>query len=262
MLKYLQIMKTSFLNRSYYRFELLFDATKSVVVVVVICAIWREIYRGTDQVDGYSYSQIVTYTCVAALLTLLFNLDVARYMSSKIRRGDIAVELIKPVDFILFTFSEHLGWVLYSLLFCVLPTSLVLLAAFPTSPSSASAWALALLLAVPGFLIYYLFSHLCALATFFTVDAWGIEYFRVNLIRFFAGGFLPVSFFPEPLRAVTEVLPFPYMIYAPAAAACGQLPVAAATRVIGIQFVWVGALALLNQGLWLRVVRRVTVHGG
>jgi ABC-2 type transport system permease protein len=260
--KYLQITKTSFLNRSYYRFELLFDALKGIVMVLVIAAIWRAIYSDREVLGGYTLPQMVLYTCAATLISLVFNIDIAHFISQRIRRGDIAIELIRPLDYFLYCLSDHLGWAIYTLVFAAVPTCLALALLFDLRGALSANLPAAGAMTVLGFLVYYLFSHVCALSTFYTVDAWGVEFFRINLVRFFAGGFLPVSLFPEPLATISDLLPFKYMIYAPANALTGNVTGPGTGDTIAMQLLWIAVLLVIDRVAWRIVIRKVTIHGG
>lgn len=262
MFKYIHIAKTSFLSRAFYRFELLFDAIKAVVVVLVITAVWKEIYSNKDQLGEYNLMRMISYTCIASTLALLFNVDIARYFSAKIHRGNIAVEFIKPINYFIYCFSEHLGAVLYSLIFFAIPTFAILMVAFGLDIFMSVKWPEFFITTVLGFFLYYLFCHLCGLTTFYTVEAWGIEYFRINLLRFFAGGFIPISLFPSDLRTISSYLPFEYMIYVPSTTIAGTFNNGQLGQVVLIQVVWIAMLFLMNQIFWMFIVRKVTVHGG
>src|SRR5262245_23368145 len=51
--KHAQIANTSFLRRSYYRFELLFDALRAIVVVLVLTTDWGQVHAGQERIAGY-----------------------------------------------------------------------------------------------------------------------------------------------------------------------------------------------------------------
>jgi len=256
------IAKVSFLRRSHYRFELLFDALKAIVVVLVLTAIWKEIYSSRDAIAGFSRRQIIVYTCAASTLALLFNVDLSHFLSRKVRTGEIALDLLKPVETNALYLSDNLGGALYGAVFVALPTLVALACLFGLTGIRETNWLIVLPLTLLGFFVHYLFCYLLALTTFFTVEAWGIEYLRVNLIRFFAGAFLPVSFFPASLKRVSDVLPFKYMIFPAASAASGNFPHGMLGTTLLLQLMWIAILSAAVFAVWSRVSRRVTVHGG
>jgi ABC-2 type transport system permease protein len=113
-----------------------------------------------------------------------------------------------------------------------------------------------------GFVLFFSFCHLTALTTFFTEEGWALEYFRTTTVRFFAGGFLPLAFFPDALEAIALWLPFPYMVYYPALALSGRLTTAGVSSALGVQLLWCAVLLLANYAYWKLIVRRVFIHGG
>ena len=118
------------------------------------------------------------------------------------------------------------------------------------------------LVAITGFLLFYVFCHICALTTFVTEEVWGISYLRTTVVRFLAGGFLPISFFPAPLARASAVLPFQYMIYAPASALAGRVPAADVPPMLGVGAAWIFGLLAIDRLYWRFLVRRITHHGG
>ena len=133
-----------------------------VVVVLVITEIWGEIYSDRTDVGGYSHRQMVLYTCAAAVLSLLVNVDLSHYYSERLRSGDIAIDLFRPVNLFLYGLADHLGSVLYSLVFAVIPFGGVLIMSFlmgwavaiPTPGGAGSfhafmKWGLVFLFAIP-----------------------------------------------------------------------------------------------------------------
>lgn len=259
---HLQIAKTSFLRRSHYRFELLFESLRAVVVVLVLVAVWTQVYTGRSQIGGFTLRQLITYTCAANCLALLFNVDLAYYLSDKIRKGGITFDLIRPVNPHTYYFSDNLGGVLFTALFAVVPTFGVLAALFHIRVTHTADIIGLVVLTTLGFLVHYLFCHLLALTTFYTVDAWGIEALRITLVRFFAGGFVPLVLLPGALQTPLRLLPFPYMIFPAASAVAGTFPPSAFLPTVEAQLFWILALAALDGAAWRLVSRTVTVHGG
>ncbi|MFC2173422.1 ABC transporter permease [Acidobacteriota bacterium] len=261
-LKYLHITKMAFLRAAFYRFELLFDALKAIVMVIVFTQIWQAIYTGRDVLAGFDLSQVIVYTCAAVTLSMLFEVNIERNIGWKVRTGDFAVEFIKPVNYFFLCFFESLGIALYTLIFAALPTVLTLYLLFDLSGIVMARLFAVLPMIILGFLLYYLACHLAAMTTFWNEDVWGIVYLRTTLLRFFAGGFIPLSFFPDALAEVNNYLPFKYMIYLPASALAGKIPESSIGEIMAMQLFWCAVLLLVDQLFWGYVVRKVTVHGG
>lgn len=258
----LAIARMAFFREAFYRFELFFNALKAVVFVLVVSAVWRAVYAGRASVGGLSLEEVIYYTCTAITLTLLYEVNLEREIGDRLRSGNLSFQLLKPVNFYLYGFSEGVGTVCYTALFSAIPTLLVLILLFDLPPIPIAQFGTTLLMVLLGFTLFFAFCHLTALTTFFTIEAWGVEYLRQTIVRFLAGGFLPLTFFPEPLLQLALWLPFPYMIYAPARALAGQLPPGTAVPTMITQAAWCAALLLANYAYWKVLVRQVTIHGG
>jgi ABC-2 type transport system permease protein len=259
---FLAIARMAFFQQAFYRFELLFNALRAVVFVVVIAAVWRAVYAARPSLAGLTFEQVVFYTCTAAMLTLLYEVNVEREIGDRLRSGNLAMQLLKPVNYFLYGFAEGCGTLAYTALFSVLPTFLVLALILDLPGLTPGSLALAILMVAQGFVLFFAFCHITALTTFFTVEVWGVEYMRIVLVRFLAGGLVPLTLFPEALHRIALWLPFPYMVYYPTLAITGQLAPELVPRALLIQVAWGGALLALNSVYWKLIVRRVTIHGG
>jgi len=239
---FLAIARMAFFQQAFYRFELVFNALRAVVFVVVISAVWRAVYQSRPALAGFTLEQLVLYTCTAAMLVLLYEVYVEREIGDRLRSGNLALQLLKPVNYFLYGLAEGTGTLAYTAAFSVLPTVAVLALLFDFPPVEPGGLALALAMVALGFGLFFAFCHITALTTFFTVEVWGVEYMRMVLVRFLAGGIVPLALFPEALRAFVLWLPFPYMIYFPTLALTGTLDPALAGRVLALQAGWLALL--------------------
>lgn len=262
---YAAIARMAFSREAFYRFELLFTALRAIVFVLVLSSVWGAVY-GTRPaggvLGGMTLEGVIVYTCVAASLTMIFDIHLEREIGERLRSGNLALQLLKPVNYLLYGFAEGWGTMAYTALFSGVPTLAFLFALFGAPEVSLLQLAAAVPAVLLGFTLFFAFCHLTALTTFFTVEVWGVEALRATIVRFLAGGFLPLSFFPEPLASVAIWLPFPYMIYFPARALTGQLTTGDLVGTLVIQLSWCVALGAANLGYWKLLERRVTIYGG
>ena len=81
-------------------------------------------------------------------------------------------------------------------------------------------------------------------------------------MEFFAGGVLPLPFFPDALRTILYALPFasiqntPFLIYT------GHLRSREALLELLLQAVWLVLLVALGRFWMRRAIRRTVVQGG
>jgi ABC-2 type transport system permease protein len=262
MAAFFAVARMAFFKEAFYRFELLFNALRAVVFVGVVAAIWRAVYQDRPVIGGFTLDQVILYTCAAATLTLLFEVNLEREIGDRMRTGNFALQLLKPMHFFIYNLAEGWGIVAFTFVFSALPTFVVLALLFDLPGLTSSDLGAGLLMTALGFTLTFLFCHLTALTTFFTVEFWGIEYMRTTIVRFFAGGFLPLTFFPDLLYRASLWLPFPYMIYYPARALTGTDAGESASAVLAVQAMWCIALLAANYVYGRLIVRRITIHGG
>ena len=79
---------------------------------------------------------------------------------------------------------------------------------------------------------------------------------------FFAGGYIPLPFFPEPLRKIVELSPFAAMQNMPLRIYAGDITGTKAYKGIALQIFWVIALTLAGKALMRRSLKRVVTQGG
>lgn len=97
------------------------------------------------------------------------------------------------------------------------------------------------------------------LTAFWFLDVRGINMLALLVLNFFSGFLLPLSFFPDRLRAIAEWLPFRAILMVPVEVFLGQR---SPGNGLAIQFVWVVVMLLLGKVVLNVAVRKLVVQGG
>jgi ABC-2 type transport system permease protein len=84
----------------------------------------------------------------------------------------------------------------------------------------------------------------------------------VIIADFFAGGYIPIPFFPGPVRKIAGLLPFAAMQNMPLRIYSGDIAGTDAIYGIGLQLFWIAALVVFGKLLMKRSLRRVVTQGG
>ena len=82
------------------------------------------------------------------------------------------------------------------------------------------------------------------------------------LMMTLSGNILPLTLFPDSWQRVITLLPYAQLLDAPIRLYTGDVPPAAAGRILLIQALWTAALTGLGYWLWQRHQRRLVVQGG
>ena len=97
---YAYLLKLQLLNALAYRFEYLSSIGRNLFFLLGSVFLWRTAYRGIDQVAGVTEAQMVTYAVVAVLMNACFIVSIDNVLFSRIRAGEIALDLIRPVNLV------------------------------------------------------------------------------------------------------------------------------------------------------------------
>jgi ABC-2 type transport system permease protein len=184
-------------------------------------------------------------------------------VDQKLRSGDIAVDLIKPFNYMLTVFADQLGRSLFIATFTVVPTVLVtgLLFGFqlPNSAGNALAFVVSLGLALA---ISFALACMIVMFAFYFLATFHFQWAMGALKTLFAGSLVPFWFYPDRLRSVAEMLPFQFLGFFPAATWMGELSSQDILRNLGLGALWTILLLGFCGWMWGRITRRLVVQGG
>ncbi|CAL9559332.1 hypothetical protein SUDANB145_04587 [Streptomyces sp. enrichment culture] len=230
-----------------------------LILVYTYLALWEE----RPALGGYDQAQAVTFVWVGQALLAALALGgggVEGELTERIRSGDIAIDLYRPVDFQLWWLAADLGRCLFQLAGRgVVPFAFGALF-FPAHlPSDAGTWAAFLVAVVLGTLVSYGIRFLVALSAFWLLDGTGVQQIAWIAGFFCSGMLLPLNVFPGALGEVVRLLPWSALLQAPADVLLGE---ADPWGTFAFQAGWAVALAAAGRLVWAAATRRVVVQGG
>lgn len=257
---YLRLVSAGFRRYATYRQAVLAGLATNMVFGFLRCAVLLTVFTGSARVAGYDPSRTVTFVWIGqgliAVVLIWGNSD----FGERVRSGDVAVDLLRPVDLQAALLAEDLGRAGFALLSRFSFPLLVGSAFFElTLPSSALRWAafgLSVLLAV---LVSFAIRFLLNLVAFWLLDWRGLLSVHGAVSTVLAGLAIPIAFFPGWARVAIWATPFPAIIQVPIDIATGR---GTAGPLLTHQLIW--ALALLAAGrlVLARAVRTLVIQGG
>ncbi|CQR63833.1 ABC transporter permease [Streptomyces leeuwenhoekii] len=230
-----------------------------LILVHVHLALWAQ----KPQLGGYDQAQAVTYVWLgqAFLSTLAIGGGgIEDELMERIRTGDVAVDLYRPVDLQLWWLAADLGRASFQLLGRgVVPFAIGALF-FPVRlPGDVAAWAAFLVAVVLAMVVSFAIRFLVALSAFWLLDGTGVLQLSWIAGFFCSGMLLPLNVFPGALGEVVRALPWSSLLQGPADVLLGE---ADPLGTYAFQAGW--ALVLLAAGRLVQsaATRRVVVQGG
>ena len=257
------LLKLQLLNTLAYRFEYLSSIGRNLFFLLGSVFLWQTAYRGIDQVEGVTGSQMVTYAVVGVLMSACFTINVDTTLFRKVREGEIAIDLIRPVNLVTYWLTEDLGSSLAAITQFALPIlAISLLFVAPPLPADVPSLILFLPSCALSYLLLWQLSTLVGLIAFWVTEFGNISAIKQTMVLTFSGRLIPLWLFPEFVGTISRYLPFQYTFQAPLEIYIGRTSASGALNIIAIQVVWVAVFTLLVNLVWRRAQRRVFVQGG
>ena len=261
--KYLSLMLMAVQALLAYRGTLALNIASNQIWVVVLFFLWQSVYAARPEVAGFDWSRMKSYLLLAFAVNALLSFYVEARLINTIRTGQVAVELLRPLDYLTAQLAGAIGAALVEGAFSAgLALGLGLIAFGLPAPASPLAAVLFPVSVALGFLVKFLISYLTGLLCFWTQSAFGLLLTRAAVTNTFSGVLIPLAFFPEPWRTLVGWLPFPTIVATPVGIYLGTVAGAAVWPALAVQTGWAVVLWLLARRLWQPASRSLTVHGG
>ena len=266
MKKYLSIFRVCFIHSAQYRIVVFSHLFTGFLWGLMLVFAYTAFYRSDPAAFPMTLQQTVSYMWLQQTFLVMFSVTFAdEEIESSIENGSVAYELVRPADLYGRWFSRACAGraavtafrlpllVIVFFLpapFCIsLPPDIYQFAMFLVSA------ALALGVTVSAAMLMYV-------SMFYTTSYRGVRVLLIALTAFFTGAVIPFPFFPAPVRAVLEMLPFAAMQNMPLRVYSGSISGAGALRGVAFQVFWLIALAASGRYAMARALKKVTVQGG
>jgi ABC-2 type transport system permease protein len=260
------VASRSFRRFSTYRTATLAGIFTNSVFGMIYSYAYLALWHQRPDAGGYDATDAVTYVWIgqALLMTVaLWGGGTTDDLAERIRTGDVAIDLYRPVGLIGWYLAGDLGRAAYHVLTRgVAPTVLGLLLfhiAMPGTPTAALGFALSLLLAV---VTSFAIRFLVACTAFWMLDQTGVRMLSGVLAIFLSGMMLPLVIFPQPLRGIALALPWASYLQTPADIWLGHRTGTGILTGLAVQVAWAAVLLALCQVTLDAATRKVVVQGG
>ena len=246
-----------------YKFDVYGHIIWQCIAMFSTAFFWKALYAGHDTVKGVREEEMLVYTVMSSMMTLLFLNDVQSRVIKSVRKGTVATDMLKPINLYGIYFFEDLGYTT-SLFFQNIIPVFVIGCVFITVPKPASLGAF--LLFLPSLIMSYLINWLLAACystwAFTALNMGAMMAVKDHLVRLLSGSIIPMWFFPEWLSNILNMLPFVYIYQLPLDIYIGKYDMAVLLQRMCIQFGWLLILGALFWYLQKRVTKHVLVQGG
>lgn len=263
---YAAVAISSFRRYSTYTAATLAGIFTNSVFGVIISFSYIAVWQQNPTAGGYDVTDALTYCWLAQAMIMtvaVWNGGTTDDVAERIRTGDVAIDLYRPVSFLGWFLAGDLGRATYHLLTRgIAPTiigALLFDLRFPTDPVTYLAFLVSVSL---GVVVSFGIRMLVASSAFWLLDQTGLLVLSAVFAMFFSGLVVPLVLFPEPFRSIALALPWSAFVQVPIDVWLGQRTGWDVLSGLGFQAAWGAVLLLACSGVLRLAERKVVVQGG
>lgn len=260
---YLDFIRIRFLTMLAYRVNYYSGILIYSLNIGVNYFTWMAIYGKGESLGGFSATQMTSYVAVSWMARAFYFNNLDREISTDIRDGSIAIQFIRPYNYVLVKMMQGLGEGIFRFMLFMIPGMAIAMLLFPVQlPTQLSAWVGFLVMLFFSFLINSQINVITGLSAFFVENNEGMMRMKRVVVDLFSGLVVPISLFPGWLSSVLNFLPFQAITYLPGSVFTGRVQGVGIWNVLGVQVFWF--LVLLIPIIWLNHAarQRLFVQGG
>ena len=259
----LAVARAAFRRFASYRAATVAGIATNTFFGILLTSAVIAVARQRGEVNGYDEQDLVTQVWVMQGLLMTIAIWGWTELGDRIRSGEIAVDLQRPVDLQRWWLDHDLGRAAYHAV--VRGTAPFVLASFlyalrlPRHAVTVALFAASVALAV---VVSFGLRYLTNLAAFWIGDVRGVVRFSMAVWSVFSGSIVSLAFFPDRAERIIRWLPFAAMMQAPGDVWLERRDGLGRLVPRGQQIAW--ALVVLGVGrlVQARGVRRLVANGG
>jgi ABC-2 type transport system permease protein len=258
-----ELVKLSFQRQLAYRAATLAGLATNFFFGLLRASVLTALYGARREVAGISLDGVITYTGLTQAMIAFLSLFSWYDVMNSVYSGDIASDLLKPMNYYSFWLALDLGRATASLFIRGL-TIMIAYALFfgITLPHTGVQWlALGVALGL-SWLLSFSWRFLVNLVAFWTPNALGVGRFVFILSWFLSGFMMPLRFFPDWFVRLCYLTPFPHAVNTVVEVYLGVLTGPALIGALLGQLLWILVLVGAGQLVLRAGVRQLVIQGG
>lgn len=212
---------------------------------------------------GYDAAQGVTYAWLGQAFIGPLALMGWSELAQRVRTGDIAIDLARPVDPQLSFLAADLGRAAYTLIPRGAPPLIVGAVLFELAfPASILPYVLGVTSLTIAVMISFACRWLVNLTAFWLIEMRGVVTLYMLTSGLLSGHLIPVHWFPSWLQTIANATPFPSMVQTPIDVTMGFVAGPEALAGIGVQAIWLVVMLAFGRLVFAAGTRKLVVQGG
>ncbi|MBQ7140249.1 MAG: ABC transporter permease [Bacilli bacterium] len=218
MRKYLFIFKSELMSTLQYVFNIAAGFIGCFILLFIFLNLWQYIYSNPSEIiNGYTMNQMIWYIIITEILWgISSGKKICVKISNDIKGGNIAYNLNKPYNYILYSLFSHLGSafvkaIIYTILGMIV--GFMFLGSFPNL--NILSIIAVILTSVLSTIISALLVSFIGLFSFIIEDSTPFYWLYSKLILI-VGTIFPIEYFPSIIQPILKLSPVYVVCYGPA----------------------------------------------
>ncbi len=236
--------------------------SKIIYLYMQFC-LWNALFMSETKAPlAMSRDGTIRYIIVATIISCFIECDAIAWINEQIHSGNIAVQIIRPVNFSAMVFSKHVGKSAVKFLTCCIPlcAAAVLFFKMPLICRSQMIFGVASILL--AYAIQFLYSLTIGLMAFWLIVTWPLNMLLGAFYKLLSGSWIPCAMFPDFLKRINALLPFRAMYEIPVTIITNQMELNLILEKLGVQLIWLAVLMILSFASWKTGTKKLIVQGG
>ena len=260
---YLATLSARFRMLLQYRAAALAGVVTQVFFGLVRVMIFQAFFQSSRNAQPMTGPQTTTYLWLGQAFLVITMMGVDSELAGMIRAGNVAYDLVRPVDLYNYWFARSFSSRAAPLIMRALPIfAIAALIGQLHAPASVLHGALFIISITLGLVISTALYATVTISLLWTISGEGASRIVPPLVFFMSGMIIPLPLFPDYLQPIIRALPFRGMIDVPFRIYLGQL--APRGILIGFvqQIVWISIFIVMGRCLLTRGLKRLVAQGG
>jgi ABC-2 type transport system permease protein len=257
---YLAVFRQTFKRQSTYRVATIAGVVTNTLFGVLFAYVYVAVYHEQSDIRGLDVTDALTLTFITQGMLLTVTTFGWRELADRVRTGDVATDLQRPVDQSGYWLAAYCGASTFSFFARGIPPFVLGGLVFHLHvPDEASAWAGFLACVAGATILASRWWLLVNITAFWIVDARGVIQLACVIQLFCQGAVVQLQFFSDTVGDIVRATPW---------AAMGQLPgevflgLQSAPRLLAMQLAWIAVFEIALRLALSSATRKLVIQGG
>ena len=234
-----------------------------VVYLYMQFALWNALFASNKGNNiPLSHNETIRYIIVATIISTFMECDVIGWINGQIQSGDVANQLIRPIDYKFMIFARHIGTSLARFVIYTIPLMILICIFYNGELFCKKKLACGILSIILAYLIQFLYSLIIGLMAFWLIVTWPLNMLLAAIYKLLSGSWIPAAMFPELLTKINMFLPFRAIYAIPVTIITTTMSAESIRESLSIQLFWVVVLFLISEAAWVVGKNKLVVQGG